>query len=79
MGMSYLEQAGRGLTNDTIQQLVPLFYYFRLPDILKLLGISHQHVNESLRKLILSFQLGAKNIVMKPQEWTLTAVILLKM
>jgi hypothetical protein len=32
-----------------------------------------------LRKLVLSFDLGPENIVMKPQEWTLTAIVLLKM
>ena len=50
-----------------------------LPDILQLIGISRQEIDESLRKLVLSFEFSATNIVLRPQEWTLVSVILLKM
>ena len=50
-----------------------------LPDILQLIGIPRQEIDQSLRKLVSSFEFSATNIVLRPQEWMLVSVILLKM
>jgi len=50
-----------------------------LPDLLQLLGILRRDVNEALGKFVHSFSLGAENVVLKPEEWTLVSIFLLKM
>ena len=52
---------------------------FRFPDLLKLFGLLRRDISDPLRKVDATFELGAENIVLKPQEWTLVAIILLKM
>ena len=47
--------------------------------MLQLLGLIPSDVNEHLRKLVLSFELSASNVVLKTNEWTLVAVIIIKM
>ena len=53
--------------------------FFRLPDLLQLLGILRRDINDTLAKLVLSLALTAENIVLKPEEWTLAAIFLVKM
>ena len=53
--------------------------YFRLPGMLQLVGLLPSDINEHLRKLVLSFELSAVNVVMKTNEWTLVAIIMIKM
>jgi len=50
-----------------------------LPDILQLMGILRGDINEILGKFVFSFDLSAENVVLKPEEWTLVAIFLLKM
>jgi len=50
-----------------------------LPDLLQLLGILRRDINEALAKFVFSLALTAENIVLKPEEWTLAAIFLLKM
>jgi len=50
-----------------------------LPDVLQLLGILRRDINDQLNKLVFSFSLSAENIILKPEEWTLVAIILIKM
>ena len=47
--------------------------------MLQLVGLLPSDVNEYLRKLVLSFELSANNVVLKTNEWTLVGIILLKM
>ena len=50
-----------------------------IPNLLQLLGILRRDVNEALGKFVHSFSLGAENVVLKPEEWTLVSIFLLKM
>jgi len=50
-----------------------------LPDILQLMGILRRNINETLGKFVFSFDLTADNVVLKPEEWTLVAIFMLKM
>ena len=43
------------------------------------MGILRGDINEILGKLVFSFDLTAENVVLKPEEWTLVAIFLLKM
>ena len=43
------------------------------------MGLLPSDVNGYLRKLVLSFELSANNVVLKTNEWTLVGIILLKM
>ena len=61
------------------QWLYTLLIYFRIPGMLQLVGLLPSDVNEYLRKLVLSFELSANNVVLKTNEWTLVGIILLKM
>ena len=47
--------------------------------MLQLVGLLPSDINEHLRKLVLSFELSAVNVVMKTNEWTLVAIIMIKM
>ena len=53
--------------------------YFRLPDMLQLVGISKTDIAENLRKLVLSFELTASNVVLQTKDWTLVCLYLIKM
>ena len=55
------------------------FFYFRLPDMLQLVGISKTDIAENLRKLVLSFELTASNVVLQTKDWTLVCLYLIKM
>lgn len=50
-----------------------------LPDILKLVNISLNDINTDLKDLIESFQISSKTVVFKSEEWTLIAIIILKL
>jgi len=53
--------------------------FFRFPDLLNLFRLLRSDISNLLRRLVLSFDLGPENIVLKSQEWTLVAIILLKL
>ncbi|XP_076463075.1 putative RNA polymerase II subunit B1 CTD phosphatase RPAP2 [Babylonia areolata] len=50
-----------------------------MPSLLPPLGLSVQDISASLRELVFTFSLTSHNIIFKPVEWTLAAIILLKM
>jgi hypothetical protein len=56
-----------------------MFCIFRFPDLLKLFGLFRRDINDVLRRLIFSFDFGPENISLKAQEWTLVAIIILKL
>ena len=60
---------------------INLFFrlYFRLPDMLQLVGISRTDIAENLRKLVLSFELTSSNVVLQTKDWTLVCLYLIKM
>ena len=43
------------------------------------MGILRRNINETLGKFVFSFDLTADNVVLKPEEWTLVAIFMLKM
>ena len=47
--------------------------------MMQLLGLGPSDINETLRRLVKSFEFSATNITFKPQEWALVGIILLKM
>ncbi|KAK7100331.1 putative RNA polymerase II subunit B1 CTD phosphatase RPAP2 isoform X2 [Littorina saxatilis] len=49
-----------------------------MPSLLSPLGLAVLDVSASLRELVYTFSLTAHNIVFKPAEWTLVAIILLR-
>ena len=61
----------RRLVSDSLQKT--------LPDILKLMNISLNDINTDLKDLIESFQISATTVVFKSEEWTLIAIIILKL
>ena len=54
-------------------------FVFRFPDLLKLFNLFRRDINDVLRRLILTFDFGPENISLKSQEWTLVAIIILKL
>ena len=49
-----------------------------LPEILKLLKLTMEDIRGDLKELINSFKFTANNVVFKPEEWNLLAIIILK-
>merc|ERR1719378_1837118 len=52
--------------------------FFPLPEILKLLKLTMEDIRGDLKELINSFKFTANNVVFKPEEWNLLAIIILK-
>ncbi|KAL8597870.1 hypothetical protein ACOMHN_061403 [Nucella lapillus] len=50
-----------------------------MPSLLLPLGLSVQDISAPLRELVFTFSLTSHNILLRPVEWTLAAIILLKM
>ncbi|KAI5734078.1 hypothetical protein M8J77_002156 [Diaphorina citri] len=50
-----------------------------LPEILRLLGAAHLSLSSDLRTLVRTFNLTAHNVMFQASEWSLIAVILLKL
>ncbi|CAG9783333.1 unnamed protein product [Diatraea saccharalis] len=50
-----------------------------LPDILKSLGMLSLSISSDVRLLVNTFQLKANNIMFKPIQWTLIAIIVIKL
>ncbi|XP_063393028.1 putative RNA polymerase II subunit B1 CTD phosphatase RPAP2 [Cydia fagiglandana] len=50
-----------------------------LPDLLRSLGLSTFSVSAELKLLVNTFKLSANNIMFKPIQWTLIAIIVLKL
>ena len=50
-----------------------------LPDLLKLMRISLTDVNSDLKDLVESFQISSKTVVFKSQEWTVIAIVILRL
>lgn len=47
--------------------------------MLQLLGLGPSDINETLRRLVKTFEFNATNIAFKPKEWALVGLILIKM
>lgn len=84
-GFSYYRRTGdypeqNLMKSDPKCLYISIFILFlSLPDMLQLLGLLRLDINENLRKLVVSFEFSASNVVLKPKEWTLVALILIKM
>ncbi|XP_064616983.1 putative RNA polymerase II subunit B1 CTD phosphatase Rpap2 [Liolophura sinensis] len=50
-----------------------------MPEMLAPLGLVIQHISSELRELVSTFSLTSTNITFKPGEWTLVALLLVKM
>jgi len=50
-----------------------------MPELLKLFNFSLEQIKGDLRLLINSFQFGADNVVLRPEEWTLVGLFVLKL
>merc|ERR1711915_126950 len=50
-----------------------------LPDVLKLLKLTLEDLRADLKELINSFKFNANNVVFKPEEWNLLALIILRL
>jgi hypothetical protein len=53
--------------------------FFRLSELFEIFGISTQDVTSEVRSLLETFEFAANNIMLKPNEWNLMGLLIIKM